>query len=260
MRIHEFNNTIPDIEYFNYRQGTPDWHIEQTKIHFTDLTYITGGRAVYTINHQKIQVEKGDLLCIPSGSLRDAGSSNAGHFECFAANFVMRGFSNEEIPVPLPILSHVGNHSDIISQYRKLYEEYVSRSPGYIMRTRARFMLILQRFMDILIYAVDTHRFDPRVKQAIIYITDNYAEHLTIAEVAAQVSLNPVYFGALFKKETGVTFRDYLNTVRLNQAEDMLRAGRLNVSEVAASCGFADVFYFSRLFKKYKGIPPSLVQ
>jgi len=260
MELDDFNNAIPTIEYFNNRVNTPGWNIEQGRINFIDLTYVTKGQAVYTINGQRIIVGEGDLLCIPKGSERVATSENPDGFECFAANFTLQTFSGAEPTVPLPLLSHVGSHSDIISLYRKLNEDYVSRNPGYVMRVRARFMIILQRFLEMLLYDVDTYRFDPRVKQAIRYITDNYAEHLTITKVANAVSLNPVYFGTLFKKETRLTFRDYLNTVRLNQAEDMLRTGKWNVSEAANNCGFTDVFYFSRLFKKYKGIPPSAVQ
>jgi len=260
MELDDFNNAIPTIDYFSNRAGTPGWHIEQKKINFIDLTYVTQGQAVYTVNGQRIPVEEGDLLCIPKDSVRVATSENPRNFECFATNFTLQTFSGAEPNVPLPLVSNLGIHNDIVGLYRKLNEDYVSRNPGHAMRVRARFMLILQRFLDMLVYEVDTYKFDARVKQAIRHITDNYAEPLTITTVANAVSLNSVYFGTLFKKETRMAFRDYLNTVRLNHAEDMLRTGKWNVSEVAHNCGFTDVFYFSRLFKKHKGIPPSAVQ
>jgi AraC-like DNA-binding protein len=259
MELSVFNNSVPQIDYFKHRSLTPDWQIDFTKTNYIDLTYITGGQAVYTINRQKIFAEEGDLLCIPKGSERAAMSGDPTKFECYATNFNLFSPSGEEIEIPLPVLSHVGKQNDLISMYHRLNEDFVSRTEGFEMRARARFMLILQRFMEVLVYDADTFLFDPRVKQAIRYISENYADHLTISTVAAEVSLNPVYFGTLFKRETGVTFRDYLNTVRINQAEDMLRAGKWNVTEVAGFCGFTDVFYFSRLFKKHKGIPPSVV-
>jgi len=260
MELENFNNSIPTIEYFNNRYNTPDWQIWSSRIDFIDLTYVTKGQAIYTVNRQKILVEEGDLLCIPKGSERAAHSEDSAGFECFATNFLIHSMTGEELEVPLPLLSQVGIHSDIISQYRRLNENYAVRRVGHTMRVRAQFMLILQRFMEILVYDVDTYQFDSRIKKAIRYITEHYADHLTISTVAAVVSLNPVYFGTLFKKETRVTFRDYLTTIRLNQAEDMLRAGKWNVTEVAQNCGFTDVFYFSRLFKKHRGIPPSAVQ
>jgi len=264
---HEYlNNAVPTIEYFKHRAGTPEWLIEYKRTNFIDITYIINGQAVYTINREKITVSEGDVLCIPRGSERSAASTEPKRFECYAANFTMHsyGSDNEEIgnelALPLPIHATVGIHNDLIAHYRKLNEDFLSRSPGYVMRARARLMLIIQRFMEILVYERDTHRLDPRVKQAMRYIAENYAEPLTISGVAAVVSLNAVYFGTLFKRETSLTFRDYLNNVRLGQAEEMLRAGKWNVTEVSTLCGFSDVFYFSRLFKKYKGIPPSSVK
>jgi AraC-like DNA-binding protein len=259
MELSIFNDSVPKIDYFKHRTLTPDWQIDFAKTDYIDLTYITGGQAVYTINRQKIYAEEGDLLCIPKGSERTAMSGDPIKFECFAANFNMFSLKGEEVGVPLPVLSHVGKQNDLIAMYHNLNEDFSSRTDGYVMRARARFMLILQRFMEMLVYNADTFQFDPRVKQAIRYITEHYIDHLSIATVAAEVSLNPVYFGTLFKRETGVTFRDYLNTVRINQAENMLRAGKWNVTEVAGFCGFTDVFYFSRLFKKHKGVPPSAV-
>jgi AraC-like DNA-binding protein len=259
MELDILNNSVPTVDYFKHRTGTPDWHIDYTRTKYIDITYILSGQAVYTINRQKIVVEEGDLLCIPKGSERAAFSTDPVNFECYAANFQLHAQTGEEITLPLPLHAKVGIHNDLIAHYRKLNEDYISRTQGYVMRIRARFMLIMQRFMEMLVYEVDTYQFDPRIKQAIRFITENYAENLSISSVAASVSLNPVYFGTIFKRETHVAFRDYLNTIRINQAEDMLRTGKWNVTEVAGYCGFTDVFYFSRLFKKHKGIPPSAV-
>ena len=260
MDIDSFNDSVPILDYFKHRHSTPEWFISNKRTTYIDLTYITSGQAVYTINRQKYLAEEGDLLCIPAGSERSAGSSTPSDFECYAANFCLRTMNGQDSVVPLPILSSVGLHPEIISLYSKLNDEYVARVLGFEMRVRALFMLIIQRFMEMLVYNVDIYQYDPRVKSAIRYITENYADPLSIASVAAKVSLNPVYFGTLFKKETKTSFRDYLNTIRINQAEDMLRAGKWNVTEAAQNCGFTDVFYFSRLFKKHKGIPPSAVK
>jgi len=245
------------MEYFNFRNNTPAWRIEPAKTDFVDLTYIINGRAEYIIDGQAYNVTAGDLLCIPPGSSRVAGSVEPALFSGFAANFFMRAADGTDVDVPLPLHTNIGIHNDIISLYKKINEEWPRRSPGYVMRVRALFMAILQRLMAMLVYEVDTYRFDPRVKAAIRHISDHYAEPMQITDVANVVSLNPVYFGALFKKETQMAFRDYLNMIRLNQAEDMLRTGEFNVTEVALRCGFSDVFYFSRLYKKQKGVPPS---
>ena len=260
MDFSNFDNAVPRIGYFVYRNNTPNWKIEPSQTDFVDMTYIVGGTAVYVINGKELTVREGDLLCIPNGSSRSALSHAAGTFECFAVNFRMCSFDSDDVEVPLPLLSPVGIHEGIVSLYKRLNENWLRRRPGYIMRGCALFMLILQRFFEMLLYEVDTHQFDSRVKAAIRYITDNYAESISITDAAKVVHLTPNYLGILFKQETDVTFRDYLNNIRLNQAEDMLRAGEGSITEIAHKCGFKDVFYFSRLFKKFKGATPSSVQ
>jgi len=255
-----FDNAIPSIDYFSYRKNTLDWRIEPSITDFIDMTYVIGGDAVYIINGEKIAVSTGDLLCIPSQSARSAMSFASGAFECFAVNFRMSSLNNEDVNIPLPLVSSVGIHEGIISLFKRLNENWLGRGPGYTMRVRAYFMLILQRFSEMLLYEVDTSQFDSRIKATIRFIVNNFAESISIADAANEVHLTPNYLGILFKQEVGVTFRDYLNTIRLNQAEDMLRAGDGSITEIALKCGFKDVFYFSRLFKKYKGATPSSVQ
>ncbi|MNV95199.1 HTH-type transcriptional activator RhaS [compost metagenome] len=91
------------------------------------------------------------------------------------------------------------------------------------------------------------------------YIMDHYAEEVTLGDLAGLVGLNPEYLGKLFKQNTGSTCKEFLNRVRVNNAEMILTAGGFNVSEVAEHCGYHDVAYFSNVFKRIKGYPPSSV-
>jgi AraC-like DNA-binding protein len=68
-----------------------------------------------------------------------------------------------------------------------------------------------------------------------------------------------MYFGNLFKQQVGMSFRQYLTSIRLNQAENLLLSGEYRVGEVADLCGFSDAFYFSKVYRKEKGISPSKV-
>lgn len=69
-------------------------------------------------------------------------------------------------------------------------------------------------------------------------------------------SVTGSYLSTLFKKETGVTITDYINTTRIRQSLILLNSTNLSISEIAARCGFVDANYYSRIFKKFQGKTP----
>ncbi|WP_215176560.1 response regulator transcription factor [Paenibacillus albidus] len=89
------------------------------------------------------------------------------------------------------------------------------------------------------------------------YIDEHYREELTIPLLANMFSVNGNYVSQLFKKETGRTFTEYLTTLRIEYACELLMNSDLTISEIAEKSGYSDYFYFSRLFKRSKGMSPS---
>lgn len=94
------------------------------------------------------------------------------------------------------------------------------------------------------------------IRQAVAYMEKNYRSPLKLDDVAAQVYLSPHYFSSLFIHEMGQSFSDYLITLRIETAKRMLRESNLSISEIAASVGYQDSRYFSRLFMQKVGIKP----
>ncbi len=95
------------------------------------------------------------------------------------------------------------------------------------------------------------------VYSAAEFMQKNYREKIGIGDIANEVHLSSSYLSHIFSKTIGCTMTDYLTRIRLNQAKIMLGNLSLNVGQVAAACGFDDVSYFSRVFKKAEGISPS---
>ena len=94
------------------------------------------------------------------------------------------------------------------------------------------------------------------VAKAVRYIRKNYATIQSVGEVAQQVGLNSDYFCHLFKRDTGVTFSQYLNHTRMNEAIWLLNNSTLKSYEIAERIGYANQGYFSKLFKqKFKMTP-----
>ena len=89
------------------------------------------------------------------------------------------------------------------------------------------------------------------------FIQQHYQESLRLEDVSNAVGFNATYFSAMFKKETGQNFMDYLTELRMNKAKELLCGDECSVQDVAEQVGYRDLKYFSRLFKKTTGISPS---
>lgn len=88
------------------------------------------------------------------------------------------------------------------------------------------------------------------------YITEHYNSELSIKELADFVHLSPEYLTRLFKKETGMTPKDYIIECRISTAKDLLANSSLPVSMIASEVGYHNFSYFAFLFKKLEQVTP----
>ncbi len=100
---------------------------------------------------------------------------------------------------------------------------------------------------------------DP-IARAQTLMRDRCAEPLTVAELAEAVGLAPSRFHELFRARTGTTPARFLNTVRLDRAEALLRSGDLPLAEVAQAVGFSDQSALTRSLKRRRGVTPGGVR
>lgn len=121
---------------------------------------------------------------------------------------------------------------------------------------------LLHVFRDILqksIHAEGSKKGDV-VTQIKEYVTANYMNDVTIAEMGSIFNINPFYISRIFKEKTGEKYIDFVTQVRMKKAMDFLRKeSDLSVKEAALRVGYTSEKYFSRTFKKYYDILPSQV-
>ncbi|OKP79551.1 AraC family transcriptional regulator [Paenibacillus helianthi] len=255
MDTSKYENLVPKVFLFVDRRCFPDWEIGRSLIDFHDLTFILEGQADYYINGEKFTVKAGDMLYAPPGSIREARTCKESPMHSYAFNFFWEGPDNP-IRLPFETVTRNWRTKEILEDIREFSHVWMGKQPLYRMKSRAIFQLIVYRLLSIA-HHHQTPILDPRVHKVMAYIMDHYAEDVTIADLAQGVGLNPVYLGKLFKQNTGLTCKEFMNKVRVNNAEMILSAGGFNVSEVAEHCGYHDVAYFSNVFKNIKGYPPS---
>lgn len=86
------------------------------------------------------------------------------------------------------------------------------------------------------------------------YLDENYSQKITLDDLAERYYINKYYLARVFKEQFGTSVMDYLLSVRITEAKNMLRFTKKSAEDIGIACGIGDVYYLSRVFKKVEGI------
>lgn len=125
-------------------------------------------------------------------------------------------------------------------------------------RSFAALKVYVQAQIDRL--SVEGHLYSAPIRKALDYINFHYADDISLNMVADFVYLNRDYLSRQFKKEVGVNFSEYLTSLRMKKAHQLLETTHLRVSDIALGVGITNISYFSTLFHKTYGYTPNDVR
>jgi two-component system response regulator YesN len=89
------------------------------------------------------------------------------------------------------------------------------------------------------------------------FIWGNYNQDISLKKIAEAVGINPFYLSHLFRKEMGISFLEYLTSVRLSIAKKLLQQTNLSIIEICLEVGYQDPSHFAKIFRKKEGIHPT---
>ena len=140
----------------------------------------------------------------------------------------------------------------------EIMEEWESKKPAFELVIRAN---ILKIFTAIFRYWHQSNTYSGEtvipdiVKNAVLYMETHF-DSVTEDEVAKYCNVSYHYFSYIFKKIMGKSFSEYINLLRLREAEKLLLSTNESITEIAYSCGFSTSSYFISKFKKHKNVTP----
>ena len=100
-------------------------------------------------------------------------------------------------------------------------------------------------------------KYSQSVRNAILYIDFHYADYISLQLIADQLHINASYLSAQFSKETGSTITAFINKTRIEHSLPLLKEKSRSIESIANTCGFDDMNYFARVFRKLQGMSPS---
>ena len=263
--------TIGDTDFSiqrMYRKGESAMKRPHTHS-FYEIYYLLKGERVYFMNGNVYTVSKGELMFINPDDLHSTASSEVAEFERILVNFSHDFVSesdahlasclpfNESGLIRLPV-----NEQPVIEQIlMKMLKECEKQSPHYISYLRSLLVELL-----ILIDRVSSanqdeapnyaHPMHHKVSEIALFMNRNYEQSITLEQIAKTFYISPSYLSRIFKKLTGFHFSEYLQVVRIREAQKRLAGTKNSVQTISEQVGFAHIAHFNKTFKKLTDTTP----
>jgi AraC-like DNA-binding protein len=254
--------TTPEAEDFYYDRSVNARAVESTEHYHTlyELYYMQEGRCNYFIDDRSYRITQNDLLLIPSGIIHKTNYTSRYHSRAlinFSQKFIPPSLISPTGSAVRLFRSPVANRE--VERLLSRIEEECNAPDDYSEDA-------LRCYVGELLFIVLRAKSDndsptassAAVESAVRYIRDGFSTDISLSAAARTIGISPEHLSRLFKSETGFGFNEYLNLVRLKNAEYLLQyEPHRSISDIAYACGFNDSNYFSDKFKRAFGIPPS---
>ena len=258
---------IPSDHFFVEKQTNkltmPAMHYH----HAFELYYLVKGEREYFIENKFFKVSAGDVVLIPKGMLHRTAGKGATRFLVYFSNDFLSTFFT---PAATPFL-HTGEplvfrpddtaraqlsllFQTLLSEYQKTGGTPSAEQDGTLAGYLYQILFTISHAPN----AYVPHSYtDDRIARVIQYINENYGQIGDIEQIASHFFISKFHLCRIFNKNLGIPLVTYLNTIRIREACRMMKAGNVNLTEIAMRCGFNSSSYFCKVFKSERGISPT---
>lgn len=247
---------------------------------FIEIAYVAKGHGTHILGGTEIPVRKGDLCiintrtphlfvrpappaeilvynCIFRPGFLDPSLIGSTDFEDVAGSILFHSFAVGDGPV-VSVRLDDAEQAQIEDVFQRMQAEFFNRPKGYANILRACLIEMLTRIFRATERGESGMR--PRhrmMEQALHFLKDHFSdEHLTVAEVAMRTFLSRSYFSRLFRECTGMSFSDYLQQLRLNEACRLLATTDRKIADILGDIGLRDRKHFNEVFRRHTGMTP----
>ena len=243
--------SLPKLPTWRPR-GRVDWQ----------LIYIAAGKGHFIFDNKEVIVPAGNMVLYQPKEEQHyyylGEERTQVWFVHFTGREVKKILQNYEIHMDSNILC-TGLSGEYEDYFRKIRDELVACRWGYeemlsylfrelLMTIHRRMEENLPRFSGFISQEIDLAK---------EYFTEHYNEEISIEEYALSRHVSASWFNKSFKKVVGTTPMKYILSIRIRNAQILLETTDYNISNIASMVGYENAFYFSRLFKKQKGLSPA---
>ena len=237
---------------------------------FAEIGVILKGEGRFFADGQEYPVEEGTLLIFNPGVChRSVPNGTTTEFYTAFTNVQYKGCGNNCIPLPpkggMAVKMPEKMKKQVFSICRSMEAELKNPQCGQYFMMKAyliQMLCLISRSEETEEAAGKRSVFRTAGKKYVVeqverYLEEHYREKISLSRIASNMYLSSFYISKIFKSETGDTPINYLISIRMEKAREILEADpEISVQKVADAVGYDDAYHFSRLFKKYYGISP----
>lgn len=262
-----FSAYLTEFRPCKYDSVSWHWH---TEIQFC---VVLSGSVEFLLEKNRFFVNAGDGLWINSGVVHRSFPLGGAEAAFLCVDLPLRTLCPEGEPLLwtrffAPVLAASGlsgfallagdpNHRPVLERLLHLWALFQRRSAGFELRCRAELFVIWADFTELLPLPEPRQNKEAlRLKQILNYIEQNYAQPLSLAEIAKKAALSRSECCRYFRKETGQTLFRYLIEYRIEQSARLLRETDRSLAQIAAEVGFGSQSHYTDSFRREKGCTP----
>lgn len=238
--------------------GIDHWHKR------AEFVYIMDGQCLIRVGKQQRLCEPGDLAVIRSGEIHSLTDFHLAYIYTFDPSMFSHFLPESRFPksfISAEEQKKAGLDGEIARLFHEIHREKMAEEPlcDPIMRADVLrlYSLLIRHFEDDSARDEKSLARRQQFQEALEFIADHYAEHITLADVAEIMNYTPSYVSTLFVSCAGVNFKTYLDNFRVKKAADLLCSTQQTITDIAIQCGYDNVRTFNNAFRRVTGQSPS---
>ena len=224
------------------------------------IIYITRGRGVFESNHRTHVVVPGSIMIVFPGVPHFYKPEYAVGWSEYWVGFkgphvdtlCQQGFLSPRKP-----LYEVGLQNSLLAIYTQILELVQNQRPLYQVRASSHVLTLIAEILAHERKTVQYTHSEQLVEKAKFLMEENIYSEINLNAIGEMLGVSTSHLNSVFKSYTSMTPYQYFISIKIRKAKELLESGGLAIKEVAFRLGFDDQYYFSRLFRKKAGIPPS---
>lgn len=249
------------------------WHNE------LEIVYQAQGSSEFHINDLYFKLNEGEVTVVPAEAIHSANSITGANYTFYSLVFNPLFLCTKKVdacdtkylePIiksrwisPVVLRDNNMNEKETITTVKNIINLHKNHNKAYELGIKSSLFDFFYKliFYDLIKFDTNEYYHEEnqinKIKNALLFIHENYSEKTTINLLAKECNMSEYYFAHYFKKVTKMTPVEYLNDYRVKKACLLIKNSNLNIIDIAYETGFNNLSNFNRIFKKVMKVTPS---